>query len=158
MARKVGRPTKYKEEFCDLAYKYSLLSATDEDLARFFEVSESTLNLWKLEHPEFSEALKKGKEVADANVAKRLYNRAMGYEHDDVELKVVSRGGNLGSEVQEIPVKKHYPPDTTAAIFWLKNRQPKAWRDRVEVDQSGDIVVRFEGVSPLDPDDSEQDL
>jgi hypothetical protein len=158
MTRKVGRPTKYKEEFCELAYKYSLLSATDEDLARFFEIDVATLYRWKNEHPDFCEAIKEGKEIADTNVANRLYNRAVGYEHDDIELKVVSRGGNLGSEVQEIPVKKYYPPDTTAAIFWLKNRQPKAWRDRVEVDQSGDIVVRFEGVSPLDLDDSEQDL
>lgn len=70
--------------------------------------------------------------MADANVADRLYQRAMGFEHDSEEIKVVSIGAGEGSEVQRVPIKKIYPPDTVAAIFWLKNRQKDKWRDKTE--------------------------
>jgi hypothetical protein len=128
-----GRPTKYKEEYAEQAYKLCLLGATDKELANFFEVEEKTVNNWKEQFPKFLQSIKQGKEAADANVADRLYQRAMGYEHDDVELKVVSLGQNMGSEVQEVQVKKYYPPDPTSAIFWLKNRQKDKWRDRQEI-------------------------
>jgi hypothetical protein len=130
----VGRPTEYKEEYNDQTYKLCLLGATDKELADFFDVSEQTINTWKQKHPQFLESIKKGKINADANVADRLYQRALGYEHDEVELKVVSLGGADGSEVQKIDVIKHYPPDPTAAIFWLKNRQRDKWRDKHDVD------------------------
>jgi hypothetical protein len=142
-----GRPTKYKPEYADQAYKLCLLGAIDKELAGFFDVAESTVSEWKLEYPEFSEALKNGKDKADANVADRLYQRAMGYEHDDVELKVVSLGGKSGSEVQEVPVRKYYPPDPVAAIFWLKNRQPGRWRDKRDIDANvnGTFAIRLPG-------------
>jgi len=132
-----GRPSSYKPEYAEQAYKLCLLGAVDKEMADFFGVAESTFNLWKKEHKEFSESLKRGKIFADANVADRLYQRAMGYEHDDVELKVVSLGGNMGSEVQECEVRKYYPPDTTAAIFWLKNRKKDQWRDKQETEITG---------------------
>lgn len=137
-----GRKSEYREEYVELAYNYCLLGATDEELAKFFDVSEKTINNWKEMHKEFYSALKKGKEIADANVASRLYQKAMGYEHDDIELKVVSIGNNMGSEVQEVPVRKYYPPDTTAAIFWLKNRQPKNWRDKQDIEHTGEIDIK----------------
>lgn len=129
-----GRPTDYKEEYNEKAYKLCLLHATDKELADFFEVSESTLNLWKTKHPDFSESIKKGKIIADANIAESLYQTGNGYERDEVELKVVSLGQGQGSEVQEIPVKRYYPPNPTAAIFWLKNRQSAKWRDKQEIE------------------------
>lgn len=128
-----GRPTKHKKEYNEQSYKLCLLGATDKDLADFFEVEESTINNWKSEFPEFLESIKRGKLIADANVADRLYQKALGYEHDDIELKVVSNGNNSGSEVQKVPVRKYYPPDTTAAIFWLKNRRSKDWRDKQSI-------------------------
>ena len=130
----IGRPTKYKPEYCDLAFKYCLLGATNEQLANYFDVDTTTIDLWIKTHPAFSGALKKGREEADAHVGERLYERAMGYEHDDIELKVVSLGNNQGSEVQQIPIRKYYPPDVTACIFWLKNRQRAKWRDKLEVE------------------------
>ncbi len=118
-----GRPTKYKPEYVELASNYCLLGAKDAELASFFGVSESTLNLWKQKRPEFSESLKAGKGEADAKVAQSLYRRALGYEHP--EDKIFNDNG----KPLIVPTIKHYPPDTTAAIFWLKNRQSQNWRD-----------------------------
>lgn len=142
MAKKsIGRPTKFKPEYSEQVFKLCLLGATDKDLAGFFDVSESTLNLWKLEHESFSESIKRGKQEADANVANRLYQRALGFEHDSEEIKVVPIGNNQGSEIERVKVRKIYPPDPTAAIFWLKNRQPDKWRDKQEVQHSLDPEV-----------------
>lgn len=123
-----GRPTDYREEYNEQARKLCLLGHTDKELAEFFGICEATLNNWKIEHPEFLESLKKGKEVADADVAQSLYHRAIGYSHEEDDIRTVSTGG--GSEIVITPTIKHYPPDTAAAIIWLKNRQGKKWRDK----------------------------
>lgn len=128
MAR--GRPSKYKKEYAEQAYKLCLLGATDKDLADFFEVDEATVNRWKQGHVEFCESLKRGKVEADAVIAQKLFHRAKGYEHQ--EDKIFNDSGTP----LIVPTVKHYPPDTTAAIFWLKNRQPDKWRDKQEIDQS----------------------
>lgn len=133
----MARPSKYDPKFDDMAYKLCLLGATDKDIADILEVNQDTVNEWKKVHPSFSESLKKGKAIADANVADRLYQRAMGFEHDSEEIKVVSLGGKEGSEIERVPIRKIYPPDPTAAIFWLKNRQPAQWRDKQEVEVKG---------------------
>lgn len=122
-----GRPTKFKPEYCELAYNYCLLGATDAKLAQFFDVSEQTINTWKSEHPQFLESLKKGKEQADAIVAQSLFKRATGYEHDAVKIF-----NDQGSPMV-VDYVERFPPDTTAAIFWLKNRQPALWRDKQEL-------------------------
>jgi len=125
-----GRPTDYREEYAELARNYCLLGATDKDLAAFFDVDESTINNWKLIHTEFLESLKEGKETADARVAQALYHRAIGYSHPQEEIKVVSIGDNQGSQIERVDTVKHYPPDSTSCIFWLKNRQPEKWREK----------------------------
>jgi len=131
-ARKTnGRKTLYKAEFAEQAYKLTLLGATDAELADFFGVSEQSVNAWKKRHKDFLESIKKGKRLADADVADRLYQRAMGFEHDSVEIKVVDGG------IVEVPVRKVYPPDATSAIFWLKNRQPDKWRDKTTTELTG---------------------
>jgi len=124
-----GRPSKYDPaKTPEQAYKLCLLGATDKELADFFGVAESTLNKWKIDYPEFSEALNRGKVEADARVAHSLYHRALGYEHPDTDIRVVN------GEVVITPTIKRYPPDTAAAIFWLKNRQRGKWRDKIEHD------------------------
>jgi len=123
-----GRPTKYKPEFCAQAKKLCELGATDIELADFFEVSEVTLNAWKKRYPEFIKSLKTGKSDADERVERSLYHKAIGYSHDSE--KVFQHQGS----VVRAPFREHVPPDTTAAIFWLKNRRPAEWRDRKEVD------------------------
>lgn len=133
--KRAGRPTKYKEEYAQQAYKLCLLGATDKDLADFFDVAESTINEWKLEHEEFSEAIRRGKVVADAEIANSLYHRAKGYKHPEDKIFQV------GGKPLIVPTTKHYPPDTAAALIWLKNRQKDKWRDKQDVSLTGDVTI-----------------
>lgn len=123
---KTGRPTKFKAEFVEQGAKLARMGATDAQLADFFKVTLSTLYLWKVQHQAFSDALKRGKDEVDAQVEQSLFRRAMGYTHDSE--KVFQYEG----QVVRTPTQEHYPPDTTAMIFWLKNRQPAKWRDKPE--------------------------
>ena len=125
-----GRPSSFKPEYVEQVRKLCLLGATDPELADFFGVSISTVKNWKRAHPDFLSALKAGKLQADAEVAQRLYRRALGYSHRAVKILTVARGYNQGSDVVEHPYVERYPPDTTACIFWLKNRRPEQWRDK----------------------------
>lgn len=130
-----GRPTDYRKEYCEQVEKLCKLGATDKEIADFFEVTEQTINNWKLEHNEFFESLKKGKQIADAEVADKLFKRATGYSHDEVDVKMFE------GQIILTPLIKHYPPDTTAAIFWLKNRQRDKWRDKTETDVNAKVQV-----------------
>lgn len=138
---KGGRPSAYRAEYAEQARKLCLLGATDKDLAEFFGVDERTINRWKDDHAGFCQSLKAGKEEADATVAERLYSRALGYSHKAVKIFMPANA--------EAPVYadyvEHYPPDTTAAIFWLKNRRRAQWRDRqdVEHDATGNLLDLF---------------
>ena len=144
-----GRPSKYDPVMVKQAEKLALLGATDRDVADFLGITESTLYLWKHEHPEFSEALKVGKEAADARVEQSLYRRALGYSHDAVKIAVNAQG-----EVTEVPYVEHFPPDTTAAIFWLKNRRPDEWRDKREHTHDGSLNFNIAtGVPRANADD-----
>lgn len=127
----MARPSKFKPEFVAQAEKLCKLGATDLEIADFFEVDVRTIHRWKGEHDEFCHALKNGKEVADERVERSLFARANGYEHDEIDIRVV------GGDIVQTPIRKFYPPDTTACIFWLKNRRPAEWRDKVEQEHSG---------------------
>ena len=133
----MARPSKYQPEFAAQALKLCRLGATDKELADFFGVSEQTVNAWKDAYPEFLESLKEGKGLADAEVADKLYKRATGYEHAAV--KIVANA-NTGQE-HIVNYTERYPPDTTAAIFWLKNRRPHLWRDKTEQKIEGELAI-----------------
>lgn len=111
-------------EFCEQAKKLCRLGATDKELADFFGVSEQTINAWKAKHPVFLESLKEGKLLSDSRVANALFSRAIGYSHP--EDKILNDNGSP----MVVPTIKHYPPDPTACIFWLKNRRPDSWREK----------------------------
>lgn len=149
-----GVKSTYKPEYAEQARKLCLLGATDKELAGFFNVTESTINKWKVDYSEFSESIKSGKDIADGNVADRLYRRAMGYSHDDEDIRTISIGDGM-SEIIKTPTVKHYPPDTAAAIFWLKNRQRGKWRDKQEVEQSG--AVTYKVVTGIPDNDGDAD-
>jgi hypothetical protein len=95
---------------------------------RLFGVTAKTINQWKLVHHEFSLALKVGKEVADDRVERSLYQRALGSEIER------SRTVTANGQTVTTTIIERLPGDTTAMIFWLKNRRPNRWRDRREVD------------------------
>ena len=121
-----GQPTSYRDEYAEQALKLCRLGATDRELADFFGVVESTINNWKLAHSEFLESIKTGKAMSDAEVADRLFKRATGYSHTAVKIF------NDGGTPLEVEYTEHYPPDTAACIFWLKNRRSDLWRDKIE--------------------------
>lgn len=127
MGGKGGRPSAYKPEYNEQARKLCLLGYIDKELADFFNVTETTINNWKNSKPGFFESLKKGKELADAEVTQKLFERACGYEHREDKIFCNAQG-----EVTIQPTTKHYPPDPTAAIYWLKNRQRDRWGDKKE--------------------------
>jgi len=154
---KMGRPTLYRPEYAEQAYKLCLLGATDAQLGDFFGVSEQTINSWKDAQPDFLESLKAGKEQADARVAHSLYQRALGYEHEAVKIVADAKSG-----VEHIvPYIERYPPDTTAAIFWLKNRRRDVWRDRQDHEHAGkdggaiEVVVTRRIIRPPSPPDGD---
>lgn len=130
MAKK-GRPSSYVEAYAEQARKLCLLGATDKEMADFFRVSEQTLNAWKGAHPAFLESITRGKMLADANVAQKLYHRALGYSHDAVKIFQVDGAPLI------VPYVEHYPPDTPAASLWLRNRQPAKWRDKLDHEVTG---------------------
>jgi hypothetical protein len=131
---KVGRPSKFKPEYIEQAKNYASLGATDEQMAVFFGVDRSTFYEWKVKQPKFRDALIVSKVMYDTQIERSLAERARGYTC--MEDKIFCKDG----EVTIVPTVKQYPPDTTACIFWLKNRQPDEWRDV----QHHDNTNRFE--------------
>lgn len=130
-----GRPPKYRKAFDDMAEKICSLGATDVQLADIFGVTEQTVNNWKKKYPSFFESIKRGKFDPDDEVELALFQRATGYEHPEDKIF-----NNEGTPLI-VPTTKHYPPDVTAAIFWLKNRRSKKWRDKQEIDLTADISI-----------------
>lgn len=129
--RKPGRPTAYKPQYAEQAEKLCKLGATDIEIADFFAVTDRTIYRWQAEYPEFCQALKVGKETADDRVERSLYHRASGYTFDS-EKVFQFQGAIVRAKTRE-----HVPPDTTAAIFWLKNRRREDWRDRHDHELTG---------------------
>lgn len=128
-----GRPSEYKPEYAAVAKKLCELGATDSDLAHAFEVSRSTIFTWRATHPDFLDACEVGKQAADDRVVRSLYERANGYSYDSCKIFLPK---DAPAPVI-VPYVEHVPPSDTAAIFWLKNRRPKEWRDRSQHELSG---------------------
>ena len=120
---KGGRPSSYKPEYAAQAAKLCVRGFTNPELAKFFGVSLATIDNWKASHAEFFDSLKTAKAPADDKVERCLYHRATGYSFQMEEIHIVQ------GKVVRVAVTKHVPPDTTAMIFWLKNRRKEQWRD-----------------------------
>ena len=118
---------RWHPRFITVAKEIAKHGLTDVEIAASFGVSVSTLNHWKLKNKLFARALKLGKETPNKKVERALFHRAIGYEHPDVDIRVVN------GQIVQTPIIKHYPPDTTAGIYWSKNRDPERWRDKTEV-------------------------
>lgn len=101
---------------------------TDEQISKNIGIRRSTLYDWKKKYQTISDALKKGKEIIDIEVENALCKRALGYEYQEEEIYIEEVDGKVKKRKKII--KKVMPPDTTAQIFWLKNRKPEHWRDK----------------------------
>lgn len=121
---------------------------TDEQIAGNVGITATTLYEWKNRFPEISEALKKGKEIVDIQVENALLKRALGYEYMEERVEISEKDGR-----KVIQMTKTVPPDTTAQIFWLKNRRPDRWRDKpqekAEAAGEGGGVVLLPAVAEL---------
>lgn len=142
----VGRPRKYDAAYHDSkAFSLALLGLTVDQMAEVFDIHRDTVFAWQTEFPSFSDSLKRGRDEADAKVVKSLYKRALGYKFEEVSFEKV-----IPQEESETPIDidlykkrvviKEVVPDTTAQIFWLKNRQPQKWRDKSEV---GGTILQY---------------
>ena len=131
-----GRPNKY---YSHVEPKLLLIEAwardgvTEEQMCNNLDVSASAWSEYKKEFPALVEALKNGREVIDTMVENALLKAALGYEYEEDQMS--------GQFVAR--VKKYAHPNTTALIFWLKNRRPREWRDKQEIEHSGEAGVRI---------------
>ena len=116
---------------------------TDEQIAHNIGISRQTLYEWKKRYPDIDDALKKGKEVVDIMVENALLKRALGYRYEEVTYESIIIEGEEPRPAQKVKtVVKEAQPDTTAQIFWLKNRRPDKWRDKWDVQHSGGIDTK----------------
>lgn len=141
----VGRPTKYKKEFAEQARKLCEKGFTDKDLADFFEVDESTINRWKDKYEEFCASIKSAKAYSDDAIVNSLYHKALGYTLTE-EKEEESTGGEGGGQTKIVKTTKQVAGDTTAMIFWLKNRQPEKWREKQEIHNTHKLSDDFDAL------------
>jgi hypothetical protein len=130
----------YEPEFADRARNMCRLGATDEELAEHFEVCVRTIYRWRNAHEAFAEAVVCGKEHADARVERALYSRAVGCTVD--RTKVFKGAGD--PDPVYTTYKHHLPPDTNAALQWLRVRQPKKWGRHQEEERNPSPVDMIE--------------
>ncbi|MBD9539942.1 hypothetical protein IB276_10815 [Ensifer sp. ENS04] len=140
-----GRPTSWDDRNITIAHTLATLGATDLEIAQAFEVSIRTIHRWKLEHPEFREALEIGKDAADRKVEDSLFKRATGYSFDSEKIVVIE------GEVHRAEIIEHVPPDVKAGMWWLQNRKPGTWRDvkhiKHDVEEEGALGQWMRGLS-----------
>ena len=132
---KRGRPSKFDPAFVERARAMCEEGATDLEMADAFGVSSSTFYAWRHQFPEFSEAVRAGKDRADDRVERALYNRAVGYTFESE--KVFQFQG----QIVRTETREHVPPDPGAALNWLKNRRPEKWRDKQVQEIEGTVKV-----------------
>lgn len=112
------------------------------DLAEALGVHRSTMDEWRINHPEFSAMIELGREDATDRVERALFERATGYDFTEEKALVVSQGEGMGSAVEKHEVKAHCPPDPTALKFWLSNRRRDRWSDRTKIE--GNVTLTLE--------------
>lgn len=144
---KRGRPTDFNEKVCAHIIALAEEGKTDKQIAKAIGVSEKTINNWKVKNTDFFQSLKDAKDIADQLVEATLFERAIGYKHKEV--KVFCHQGMIVTH----EVEKVYPPDVTAMIFWLKNRQPDRWRDKQKDEDEGQPSATPGAATPLSVSD-----
>lgn len=130
-------PTNTPEQ----ARKLAMLGLIQDEMAKFFEVSERTFKGWIKKFPELKSAVQSGGMLADAEVAMSLFKRACGYSHPEDDIRTVGVGDGR-SKIVITPTTKHYPPETMAGMYWLNNRQ------RARFSRSPDPANTSEDIPP----------
>ena len=149
----IARISKYEEWVNDneiqdkliLVEGWSRNGLTQQQIADNLGINVDTLIEYKKKYPDFSEALKKGKEVIDIEVENALLKRALGYNYEEITYE---------NGVETKRVTKQVAPDTTAQIFWLKNRKKHDWRDKVEVEKA-ESIQKIEIINDLPKDEED---
>ena len=136
-----GRPTDYKPEYDEQAEKLCKLGATDKVLADFFNVSETTINNWKIAYPSFFESITRGKVLPDDKVEEALFNTAIGYEYEEESVSTPGEGGSEKSGYKTT-YKKKALGDFRAQRFWLMNRRPEKWREKQEIETNNKHEIK----------------
>lgn len=140
---KTGRKTKYDEKLhVPWAKSLALSGKTSNEIAQEMGVARSTLYGWMGAHPEFSDAIKYGKARADAEVVNSLYAKACGKAKRVTKRTREVLDPDKGKVTLKEVVEETIPPDTTAMIYWLKNRQPELWRDKPRQDDTDTAVLK----------------
>lgn len=119
---------------------------TDKEISQYIGVSYATFRNYLKKNLAFLAAIKKAKSKADITVENNLFKRATGYDFVEEVLEYVPGKGDEQTKVKTVKkIKKHIPADVTAQIFWLKNRQPGKWRDKQNIEHSGEVIekIRF---------------
>ena len=117
----------------------------DKDIAKNLGISVASFHSYKKIHLEFLESLKRSKDEADVIVENSLYKRANGYTYDEITSELLTTVAADGSTSKDLTVtkivRKEVAGDTTAQIFWLKNRKPDDWRDRQNIEHTGKMSL-----------------
>lgn len=143
--------SKQYPEYSEMVLRLARLGLVEKEMAAFFEVTIGTLREWgRLNRFGFGSAMRQGRALSDANVVQSLYRRATGYEHPELDIRVVD------GDIVETELTKYYPPDTIACIFWLKNRRPDLWRDRKEFEHKGTVTLEALITSSMNDGDPKQ--
>jgi len=117
----------------DWGWSLALKGATNEEIADAFGITARTLIRWMNRYQTLKEKINEGKASANSRVERNLYEMTKGYEVEE-EQRILDVNSEGKSKIGKIVVtKKHVPPNVTAIIFWLKNRDPAVWRDRHEL-------------------------
>lgn len=134
--KKTGRIGKYEQWLTDdgllLLQGWARAGLTDAQIAHNCGITTVTLRQWKGKYASISSALKDGKEVIDLMVENALLKRALGFSYTETTTETSDKNGSTVRVVEKYAV-----PDTTAQIFWLKNRKRLDWRDneRTEIER-----------------------
>jgi hypothetical protein len=150
----MGRPSAYDPDKNILVEGWARDGLTNEQIAHNLGITVKTLYEWQNKYSEFRNALKNGKEVVDRLVENALFKRAMGYDYEEVTREplyhpitgepILDKKGKPKVVVTKV-IRKQVNPDTTAQIFWLKNRKPGEWRDKQDIEHSGGVNIKLEG-------------
>jgi hypothetical protein len=147
------RKEKYEDTFPLMAEDYARRGLIDKQIAKNLGISVDTLYEYQKKYPEFSAAIKRGKKPVDVEVENALLKRALGFNFEETHIEY-----KPGKKAEDKPIVTHIKkirkfvvPDTTACIFWCKNRRPKQWRDKHDID-FGDVLIKVITAVPRSKD------